>query len=155
DTTQPTAWRDVGQDASSYGFRFAQFFGPSGKRRLAEAVEIGNEPGKYDDSTYRKLFESAARGIRRGDPKLLISTCAVYARPSGAYHKDIATVKGLEALYDVISVHSYPDVEGYPTWRRSFPEDPQIDFLTRIREVIAWRDANAHGKQIWLTEFGY
>jgi hypothetical protein len=155
DTTQPNTWRDVGRDASAYGFQFAQFFGPSGKLKLAEAVEIGNEPGKYDDTTYRNLFESAARGMRRGDPKLLISTCAVFARPSGAYHKDIATVKGLEALYDVISVHSYPDVEGYPTWRRSFPEDPQIDFLKRIREVIAWRDANARGKQIWLTEFGY
>ena len=57
------------------------------------------------------------KGMRRGDPKLLIATCAVYARPSGPYHKNIATVKGLESLYDVINVHSYAEAEGYPTWR--------------------------------------
>jgi len=155
DDTLPPRWADLGRDAWAYGFQFARFFGPSGGQKLAEAVEIGNEPGKYDDASYRKLFENAAGGMRRGDPKLLIAMCAMYARPSGEYHKDLATVKGLEALYDVISVHSYPELEPYPTWRRSFPEDPRLDFLPNIREVIAWRDAQATGKQIWLTEFGW
>jgi hypothetical protein len=155
DTNQPNTWRDLGRDAWGYGFQFARCFGPSGKLKVADAIEIGNEPGKYDDATYRKLFENAAKGIRQGDPKLLISTCATFARPSGPYHKDVATVKGLEALYDVINVHSYPELEGYPTWRRSFPEDSRLEFLPRIREVITWRDKNAPGKQVWLTEFGW
>jgi len=155
DDTPPSKWADLGRDAWAFGFQFARFFGPTGGQKLAEAVEIGNEPGKYDDASYRTLFENAAAGIRRGDPKLLIATCAMYARPSGPYHKDLATVKGLEALYDVISVHSYPELEGYPTWRRSFPEDHRLDFLPKIREVVAWRDANAPGKQVWLTEFGW
>ena len=155
DDTLPPAWKDLPRDAWGYGFQFARFFGPSGGQKLAEAIEVGNEPGKYDDASYRALFENAARGLRRGDPKLLIATCAMYARPSGPYHKDLATVKGLEDLYDVINVHSYPELEGYPTWRRSFPEDPRLDFLTKIREVLAWRDENAPGKQVWLTEFGY
>ncbi|MDR3635306.1 MAG: hypothetical protein P4L84_15995 [Isosphaeraceae bacterium] len=155
DDTLPPAWRDLRRDAEAYGFELARSLGPSGDRKLAEAVEIGNEPGKYDDVSYRALFESAARGMRRGDPKLLVSSCAVFARPSGAYHKDVATVKGLDALYDVISVHSYPELEPYPTWKRSFPEDPRLDFLTKVREVLAWRDANARDKQVWLTEFGW
>lgn len=155
DDTPPPKWADLGRDAWAFGFQFARFFGPTGGQKLAEAVEIGNEPGQYDDASYRTLFENATGGMRRGDPKLLIATCAMYARPSGPYHKDLATVKGLEALYDVISVHSYPELEGYPTWRRSFPEDPRLDFLPKIREVVAWRDANASGKQVWLTEFGW
>ena len=93
--------------------------------------------------------------MRRGDPKLLISTCAVYARPSGPYHKNIAILKGLESLYDIVNVHSYAEAEGYPTWRRSFPEDPKLEFLPKIREVISWRNQNAPGKPIWLTEFGW
>ena len=149
------SWVDLERDAWAYGFQFARFFGPSGRQNLVESIEIGNEPGKLDDATYRRLFESVAGGARKGDPKLLISTCATFAEPSGAYHKDVATVKGLEALYDVLNVHSYPQLEGYPTWRRSFPEDPQLEFLTKIRAVIDWRNANAPGKQVWLTEFGY
>jgi hypothetical protein len=93
--------------------------------------------------------------MRRGDPNLQISTCAVYARPSGRYHKNIDTLKGLESLYDVINVHSYAEAEGYPTWRRSYPEDPKLEFLTKIHEVIAWRNQDAPDKEIWLTEFGW
>ncbi len=155
DDTLPPAWSDLRRDAWAYGFQLARFFGPSGKQKLVESVEIGNELGKYDDASYRALFENAAQGMRRGDPKLLVATCAMYAEPSGPYHKSLTTVKGLEALYDVISVHSYAQLEGYPTWRRSFPEDARLDFLPKIRDVIAWRDANAAGKQIWLTEFGW
>ncbi|HVX14316.1 MAG TPA: hypothetical protein VHC22_24230 [Pirellulales bacterium] len=155
DGVKPDAWKDMARDAEAYGEAVGRFFGPSGKHPFIEAVEIGNEPGKYDDAAYRTLFESAARGMRRGDPKLLISTCAVFAMPSGAYHKDIATVRGLESLYDVINVHSYPELEGYPTWRRSFPEDSRLEFLKRIRDVIDWRDAHAPDKQVWLTEFGW
>ena len=154
DDTKPPAWRDLKRDALEYGYQFAHFFGPSGKK-LVESVEIGNEPGNYDDTAYRTLFENVARGMRRGDPKLLISTCAVYARPSGPYHKNIAILKGLESLYDVVNVHSYAEAELYPTWRRSFPEDPKFEFLPKIREVISWRNKNAPGKQVWLTEFGW
>ena len=154
DDTKPTAWRDLKRDGAEYGFQFARYFGLSGKK-LVEAAEIGNEPGNYADATYRTLFESVASGMRRGDPKLLISTCAVYARPSGPYHKNIAVLNGLEPLYDIVNVHSYAEAEGYPTWRRSFPEDPKLEFLPKILEVISWRNQNAPGKQIWLTEFGW
>jgi hypothetical protein len=154
DDTKPTAWRDLKRDAREFGFQFARFFGPSGKK-LVESVEIGNEPGNYDDAAYRALFENVAQGMRRGDPKLLISTCAVYARPSGPYHKNIAILKGFESLYDVVNVHSYAEAEGYPTWRRSFPEDPTLEFLPKIREVVSWRNQNAPGKPIWLSEFGW
>ena len=52
--------------------------------------------------------------MKKADPQLLISTCATFDRPSGDYHKSLGAFKGLESLYDVISVHSYAFVEGYP-----------------------------------------
>ncbi|MBA3311982.1 MAG: hypothetical protein H0T47_01635 [Planctomycetaceae bacterium] len=154
DDTPPEKWKNLPREARAYGFQFARYFGPSGKR-LVESVEIGNEPGKYDDEAYRTLLQNVAEGIRKADPRLTISTCATFDRPSGDYHKSLSTLRGSESLYDVISVHSYAFVEGYPTWRRSFPEDPAVDFLKDIQKVIAWRNANAAGKPVWLTEFGW
>jgi hypothetical protein len=155
DELPPPKWKDLPRDARAYGAAFAKAFGPSGERKLVQSVEIGNEPGKYDDASYRTLFENVAGAMRKADPKLLISTCAVYDRASGDYHKAADTVKGLEALYDIVNVHSYAMAEGWPTWRRSFPEDERIAFLEDIRGVIDWRDRNAPGKQVWLTEFGW
>jgi serine/threonine-protein kinase ATR len=147
-------WKDVAKDAEAYGYDFAKFFGPSGKGWV-EALEIGNEPGKLDDATYRKLFQAAATGARRGDPKLKIATCAVAAKPSAEWHKSVETVKGLETLYDALNVHSYAMLKTWPTWERSYPEDPRLTWIKDIQDVIAWRDQHAKGKEIWLTEFGW
>ncbi len=64
-------------------------------------------------------------------------------------------MKGLEKLFDVINMHTYAQVEGWPTWRRSFPEDRGTPYLKDVKQIIAWRDANAPGKPIWITEFGW
>ncbi len=148
-------WKNLPRDAHVYGKAFAAAFGPSATRPLVESAEVGNEPGKYDDATYRTLFENMARGLRAGDPKLKIATCATDPGPSGEYHKSLTCVKGLEPLYDIITVHTYAEAEGWPTWRRSFPEDPTISYLKRPREVAAWRDRHAPGKELWVTEFGW
>ena len=146
------AWKNLARDSYVYGRAFAEFFG---KRQLVESIEIGNEPGKYPDAMYRSLLENAAAGIRAGDPQLKTVTCAMQAKPSGDYHKSVSLLPGLEKLYDVINIHSYPFAELWPTWRRSFPEDPKIDYLTDIQKLIDWRNAHAPGKEVWLTEFGY
>jgi serine/threonine-protein kinase ATR len=148
-------WKDVPRDAEAYGLAFAKAFGPSGTA-LVDAAEIGNEPGKWNDADYRVMFESMAKGLRAGDPKLTIVTCAADAEKSGDYMKSVTCVQGLEALYDVLNIHTYAHTENWPTWRRSFPEDPKLlDYTTRIDKLIAWRDAHAKGKPIWITEFGY
>jgi hypothetical protein len=74
---------------------------------------------------------------------------------SDKYARNLESLRGLELLYDVINIHVYAAVEGWPTWRRSFPEDPDIDYLRNIENVITWRDQNAKGKAIWITEFGW
>jgi hypothetical protein len=153
--TPPDKWKDLPRDAFAYGVSFARFFGPSGTQPLAESIEIGNEPGHYSDAAYRTLFENMARGLRQGDPKLKVVTCATVPGASEKYAKSLGCVKGLEPLYDVINLHTYAFAEQYPTWRRSYPEDPTIKFLTPVKETIAWRNANAPGKEIWVTEFGW
>ncbi len=122
---------------------------------LVAAAEIGNEPGHYDDESYRSLFEHMAGGLRQGDPKLKVGTCALTLGESGKYAKSVKCVQGLEKLYDFLNIHTYAEVEGYPTWRRSYPEDPKIDYLRRVDQLIAWRDQHAPGKEIRVTEFGW
>src|SRR6185295_11420253 len=60
-----------------------------------------------------------------------------------------------EPLYDVLNIHTYAMVNGWPEWKRSFPEDPTITYLKGIEDLIAWRNQNAKGKEIWVTEFGW
>lgn len=151
----PKDWKDLPRDAHQYGVEFARFFGPSAKTPLLEAAEIGNEPGKYDDATYRTLFEAMARGLREGDPGMRIATCAVTLGPSHAYAKSVTCFEGLDGLWDILNIHLYAEVEGWPTWKRSYPEDPATKWLPTLEKVIAWRDAHAQGKELWVTEFGY
>jgi hypothetical protein len=151
----PDSWRDVGTDAFRIGKAFAAFFGPSGEQNLVRSLEIGNEPGNYSDGRYREVFQAMARGVRTGDAAMQIVTCAAVAGESHDYAKSLDCLKGLGELYDVINVHTYAQIENWPTWRRSFPEDPRIEFLKDVEKVIAWRDQHAAGKKIWITEFGW
>ena len=78
------------------------------------------------------------------------------AGKSHDYAKSLDCVKGLEALYDVLNVHAHALIEGWPTWRRSYPEDPKlIEYLGHMDGIIRWRNEHAKGKPVWLTEFGY
>jgi len=148
-------WKNLGEDFYNYSRTFARFFGPSSTRASVSSVEIGNEPGKYSDAAYRTLFEKGARGLREGDPKLKIATCNMVVGKADDYSQSFSCIKGLESLYDVINVHSYAFAEHWPTWRHSYPEDPTIDYLKPVTNAIQWRDENAPGKEVWLTEFGW
>jgi hypothetical protein len=154
DDVAPGAWHDLPRDAAAYGQAFARAFGPSGKA-LVESIEIGNEPGKYSDAEYRELFSAMAGGARRGDPRLRIAPCALNLGPSGRYSKSVDCLRGLESLYDVLTMHLYAEVEPWPTWRRSYPEDPKTKFIEHLRSVLAWRAEHAPDKELWLTEFGW
>ena len=147
-------WRDLPRDAKAYGKAFASYFGPS-HENLVQSMEIGNEPGKFSDADYRSMFEAMSAGLREGDPKLKIVTANMTIHKSDDYSKNIECIKGLEKSYDVINTHSYAQLEPWPTWRRSFPEDPRLPYLTDVQALIDWRNKNAPGKPVWVTEFGY
>jgi hypothetical protein len=155
DMFKPEAWKAPAADAERYGEGFAKAFGPSSKLPFVSSAEIGNEPGTYTDEQYRRIFEGMAKGLRKGDPKLKIATGNVIVGKSHRYAKSVECIKGLESLYDVLTTHTYAEAEPWPTWRRSYPEDPSIKYLKEVAELQRWRDAHAPGKPIWVTEFGW
>lgn len=149
-------WKNLETDARSYGTAFAKQFGPNGKQPLVESVEIGNEPGKWSDADYTRLFKSMASGIRAGDPKLKIATCNLTAGKSGDYEKSVSCIGEIPDLVDVLTIHSYAQLTGWPTWKRSFPEDPALPkYLKDISDLCEWRDKHMPDKPVWITEFGY
>lgn len=154
--TVPLAdWNDLEQDAKAYGTAFAREFGPSGKRALVESVEIGNEPGKWSDADYTRLFRAMATGIRAGDPRMKIASCNL-STGGGEYSKSVRCLEKMPELVDVLTLHSYAQLTGWPTWKRSFPEDPALpEYLKDIRDLCAWRDQHMPRKPVWITEFGY
>jgi hypothetical protein len=154
DNLPPSDWKDPSKDGAAYAEAFARYFGPGGQA-LVESIEIANEPGKYTDEEYARLFRAMAEGARRGDPKLKVATCAANLGPSGRYSKSVDVLKGLDDLYDIVNIHLYAEIEGWPTWRRSYPEDPKIKFREYLRNVLTWRKENAPTKELWLTEFGW
>ena len=156
ETLPRQTWQDLAADSRAYAERFARALGPSATNALVESIEIGNEPGKFSDQDYRVVFENMARGFRDGDPRLRVATCALTAGKSHAYAKYVQCVAGLESLYDILTVHTYAQLEGWPTWRRSYPEDPRLtDYLGDVRRLCNWRAVHAPGKEVWITEFGY
>ncbi len=151
-----TNWTEIEKDARAYGRSFAKEFGPSGTRKPVDSVEIGNEPGNWSDADYARIFSAMAQGIREGDPKLKIVTCNLTTGPSGNYEKSVNCVTNFGDLIDVLNVHSYAQLDGWPTWRRSFPENPKLPhYLQDVEKLCRWRDDNAPGKPVWVTEFGY
>src|SRR4029434_6575472 len=82
---------------------------------------------------------------------LSIATCAANLGPSGRYSKSVDCLAGLESLYDIVNIHNYAEIEGWPTWKRSYAEDPGINFLKGIRHVLTWRNEHAPNKELWLT----
>ena len=155
ESIDPAKWQGKASKARAYGEAFARSLGPSSEHPYIETVEIGNEPQKVSEAQNREIFENMAQGLRTGDPKLKIATCAVAVGKEDPYSKDIETYRGLEKYIDVLNVHTYAFVEGWPTWRRSYPEDPKINYLKQVQKVIDWRNQNAKGRQVWVTEFGY
>lgn len=154
-----TLWGENLDWAEDYGYAVAK--GLSDKE-LATSIEIGNEPGKpFNDDLFQKVFKSIATGVRRADPDMKILTCTVHAGPADKYHKQLSETFSdpkLLPYFDVLSVHVYSEKaekDQMHPWERSYPEDSSIDYLTRVDEIIDWRDRNAPGKEVWITEFGY
>ena len=133
---KPARWKNTARDARAYGEAFAKYFGPSGQHRWVTSAEIGNEPADYNVEQYCAVFQAMAAGLRAGDPKLKIVTCAMAAGKADAWSKPMAAIDGLQDSFDVLNIHSYPFKDGWPTWRRSFPEDSSIGFLKTIQELI-------------------
>jgi len=139
-----------------YAASLAKEFGPSSRRKLIQSVEIGNEPGQLSDACYREIFTTTAQAIRKADPALRIATCATTTGPSHRYAKSLDLFKDKTKLLDIITLHTYAQLENWPTWKRTFPEDPRLNhYIPDVENTIHWRDQYAPNKEIWITEYGY
>ena len=148
-------WKDIEHDAHAYAKGFAEHFGPGGKYPFVATVEIGNEPGHIDDATYLRIFRAMASGIREGNAKLKIATCNTEAGGSDRYWKGANIFTPQLAMVDVLRIHRYAIKDGWPTWRRSYPEDSSVPYLSRIQDMINWRNKHAQGREMWVSEFGW
>lgn len=159
------SWDEAGQpnaaeqSAYQYGQSFAQVFG-SGTNGLdiVDSVQIGNEPGHYSDDFYRTVFDNMAQGVRDGDPNMTIVSANVHVGASTAYSKSVAAVfnnPDTLSRVDVLATHTYPLLRHWPSYEQSFPEDTNMDYISSVQALIDWRDQNAPGKKVWVTEFGY
>jgi hypothetical protein len=155
DDMKAADWKDIEHDARAYAKGFAENFGPGGKWPFVECVELGNEPGLLDDATYLRIFKAMATGIREGDPKLKIATCNTEAGGSDRYWKGADIFKPHLESIDVLRIHRYAIKDGWPTWKRSYPEDASVPYLSKIQDMIDWRDKNAAGREMWVSEFGW
>lgn len=155
DDMRAADWKDIERDARAYAKGFAENFGPGGKWPFVECVELGNEPGLLDDATYLRIFKAMAAGLREGDPKLKIATCNAEAGGSDRYWKGADIFKPHLNTIDVLRIHRYAIKHGWPTWQRSYPEDSSVPYLSKIQDMIDWRDKNAAGREMWVSEFGW
>jgi serine/threonine-protein kinase ATR len=155
DSIPPAKWKNIDADAQAYGEAFAKCLGPSSSN-LVQSAEIGNEPANWDNASYARVFKALATGLHAGDPKLKIVTAAASAEEKpDRYSKSVSVLDGMTDLYDVLNIHTYSFLQGWPTWRRVWPEHAGIPYLKVVQDMSAWRDAHAPGKEIWVTEFGY
>jgi len=155
DDMKAADWKDIERDARAYAKGFAENFGPGGKYPFVSCVEIGNEPGHIDDETYLRIFKAMAAGLREGNPKLKIATCNAEAGGSDRYWKGADIFKPHLPMIDVLRIHRYAIKDGWPTWRRSYPEDSAVPYLSKIQDMIRWRDEHAKGREMWVSEFGW
>ena len=150
----PEKWTDMPKQAYAYGKSFGDAFGAKGLK-LVESIEIGNEPGThYDDKAFHTIFANMAKGLREADPTMKIATPTVNVK-GDAYSKPLEPFVQHKDLFDIVNVHQYALKTGWPTWDRSYPEDPKIEYVSVVKEAIEFRDKNLPGKEVWLTEFGY
>jgi serine/threonine-protein kinase ATR len=150
-------WPNREENLINYAKTFAGYFGPS-HHNLVTSAEIGNEPAgnrKYSPEQYKEVFRIMAKALREGDRKLKVVSCAVQAGKTDGYCEPIDVLRGEDALYDVINLHQYALLKGWPSFERTFPEDPRFRFVGIIEDGVKWRDQNAPAKEVWLTEFGY
>jgi len=159
DPNYQNLWEGQEEWTRRYGAALAKEFGP-GSDGPVTSIEIGNEPGNdFDDELYRRLFIRMARGIREADPNMKIVTATATPRKADEYSKSLDETfssEEIKRLYDVVNLHVYAEKSDGPhPWARSYPEDPEIDYLEIVDEAITWRDQHAPGKEIWITEFGY
>ncbi|WP_339922640.1 T9SS type A sorting domain-containing protein [uncultured Cyclobacterium sp.] len=147
--------------ASGYGLghAFASTFGPS-HENLIRTVEVGNEPWDYSDSTYRKILEGTAQGLKTADPMIKVLPAALQAShpTTNEGQKNYMGSKLNEAAapyLDGVNLHLYSYYRNTEGERIAVhPEHPASE-MRALFSGLRFRDANMPGKEVHVTEWGW
>lgn len=160
-TVAEKLWSQPSQQAYQYGFDFAKHFGPASGRNLLDMVEIGNEPWDYSSGFYRQILTHMLRGMKAADQDIRVVPAALQASFRQFEGHDYNNYAGENLSAEILSMadglngHFYAHMYNNDGVRIStFPENP-LNELHASRNLIRFRDANAKGKAVYVTEFGY
>lgn len=155
-------WAQPYQNAWDIGTNFAQHFGSKKGNGLVCTMEIGNEPWKYEATTYQQILLGMAKGAKTVDPTLEVFPCALQAADPAMENTDIfknymgARLTPEAAKYlDGINIHCYSYVNQVDGQRIAVaPEHPNSSFR-EINNAIQFRNQNMPNKKIYLSEWGW
>ncbi len=158
-TFEEALWTEPAAQAERWGRAFGKHFGQG----MIGSVEVGNEPWTFTAPGYRAILDGAVKGLRAaaGDT-LRILPCALQAVDSATekttylrnYIGGRISPETLAQL-DGLNAHTYAFVSNPDGARtETYPENP-AGAWGELHNMLRWRNANAPGLPVYLTEFGY
>lgn len=154
-----SVWDHPFSSGYGLGHAFASTFGPS-HENLIRTVEVGNEPWDYSDSTYRKILEGTAQGLKTADPMIKVLPAALQASHpvTNGGQKNYMGTKLHEAAapyLDGINLHLYSYYRNIDGARIAVhPEHPASE-MRALFSGLRFRDTNMPGKEVHVTEWGW
>ncbi len=158
-------WDTPYASAYTFGYNYAEHFGPTNGTGHITAIEVGNEPWFYDTLTYNAILRGMAQGAKDADPGMEVFSCALQAHdpsaelPSAFFHNYMGhRIKEDMAPYlDGINVHNYSYEildDGNATRIAVHPEHYESG-MKEILNEMRFRDANLPGKKVYVSEWGW
>ena len=138
----------------NYGFAFAKHFGRTYGVGLVTHIEVGNEPwvggsGYADPVFYSDVLLGMARGAKDADPTMRVLP-AVFASADVPPRVNATHLQYLDAF----NVHAYSYSQTLLGTTGVYPEHP-MSTLNEVDWMLRFRDANAPGLPVYLTEWGW
>ncbi|WP_375586085.1 discoidin domain-containing protein [Cyclobacterium xiamenense] len=161
DRFRESDWDRPYESAEALGQAFAGTFGP-GNLNLIRSAEIGNEPWDYSDTTYRRILEGMAKGMKSADPDLIVLPAALQASNPEAGNSGISKnymgyklSEDAAPYLDGINLHLYSYIRNEQGVRLAVhPEHPASE-MRALFAGLRFRDHNLPGKEVHVTEWGW
>ena len=154
-------WDTPYESAYAYGHAYARHFGPTHGNGLVDRVEVGNEPWHYPAALYRTILDGMSAGLRAGDPALPVLPCALQAADPTAedgYFQNYIGARVPAALLprlDGLNAHAYSYAPDFFQRERAVGPEHPLSTFGEVKNMLRWRDANAPGLPVYLSEWGY
>ena len=158
---EPGQWDRPYESAYAYGYAYARHFGPTYGNGLVDRVEVGNEPWHYPAALYRRILDGMSAGLKAGDAALPVVPCALQASDPTAETAFFKNYIGARveppvlARLDGLNAHAYSYVPDFFGRSRAVGPAHPLSTFGEVKNMLRWRDANAPGQPVYLSEWGY